>query len=122
MPSKNEPGYFSVVSVSDGIIENIGWLEKGGKRIGVRSESGAYFYYAHLDSYASLEVGDGVKAGDMLGFMGDSGYGTEGTTGKFPVHLHLGIYIYPDGQEVSVNPYWILRYIEKTKVKCYTEM
>ena len=48
MPTKNEPGYFSVISVSDGIIEKIGWLEKGGKRIGVRSESGAYFYYAHL--------------------------------------------------------------------------
>lgn len=122
MAKENVRGLYPVLSMTDGVVTKKGWLPKGGYRIGIESPKGAYFYYAHLDSYASLEVGDEVKAGDMLGFMGDSGYGTEGTTGKFPVHLHLGIYIYPDGQEVSVNPYWILRYIEKTKVKCYTEM
>lgn len=114
MPSKNEPGYFSVVSVSDGIIENIGWLEKGGKRIGVRSESGAYFYYAHLHEYGeNIKEGMHVKAGDILGTMGDSGYGKEGTVGQFPVHLHFGIYIDIEGKETSVNPYWILGYLER---------
>ena len=45
--------------------------------------------------------------------MGDSGYGDEGTTGKFAVHLHLGLYIdTPAQKEISVNPYWILRYLE----------
>lgn len=37
--------------------------------------------------------GDQVRAGDLLGYMGDSGYGPEGTTGQFPVHLHVGIYM-----------------------------
>ena len=27
----------------------------------------------------------------------------------FATHLHLGIYLYPDGEETSYNPYWILR-------------
>ena len=61
--------------------------------MGILAPGGAYFYYAHLDSYADLKEGDPVKAGDFLGYMGDSGYGEEGTTGKFPVHLHVGIYL-----------------------------
>ncbi len=120
--SKNERGLYPIVSMTDGKITNKGWLEKGGYRIGVTAPGGAYFYYAHLDSYAHFEIGDVVKAGDILGFMGDSGYGKEGTVGQFVVHLHLGIYIYPDGKEVSVNPYWVLRYIENKRVKCYTEV
>jgi len=118
MANENIPGVYPIVSMTDGIIRSKGWLEKGGYRIGVEAPSGAYFYYAHLDSYASVEIGDEVQAGDLLGFMGDTGYGPEGTTGKFPVHLHVGIYIYPDGQEISVNPYWVLRYLEKRRVKC----
>lgn len=120
MANKNERGLYPVISMTDGVVSKKGWLDKGGYRIGILAPSGAYFYYAHLESYANLNVGDEVRAGDILGFMGDSGYGPEGTTGKFAVHLHLGIYIYPDGEEMSINPYWVLRYIEKRKVKCYT--
>ena len=121
MASENERGIYPIVSMSDGIVTKKGWLEKGGYRIGITSPNGVYFYYAHLDSYANISIGDKVQAGDILGYMGDSGYGPEGTIGKFDVHLHLGIYIYPDGEETSVNPYWVLRYIENKKVKCYTE-
>lgn len=120
MSSKNERGLYPIISMTDGVVEKMGWLDKGGYRIGILAPGGAYFYYAHLESYANLNIGDEVKAGDILGFMGDSGYGPEGTIGKFAVHLHLGIYIYPDEKEMSINPYWILRYIEKHKVKCYT--
>ena len=118
MASQNVAGLYPIVSMTDGIVRSKGWLEKGGYRIGVEAPSGAYFYYAHLDSYAQIEIGDTVQAGDLLGFMGDTGYGAEGTTGKFPVHLHVGIYIYPEEQEMSVNPYWVLRYLENRKVKC----
>lgn len=81
MAEKNTPGYYPVVSMTDGVVTEKGWLEKGGWRIGITAPTGAYFYYAHLDSYAELEKGDPVKAGDLLGYMGDSGYGEEGTTG-----------------------------------------
>lgn len=120
--SRNERGIYPIVSMTDGIITQKGWLEKGGYRIGVMTSEGVYFYYAHLESYSHAEIGDAVKAGDILGYMGDSGYGEEGTIGQFAVHLHLGIYIYLDGKEVSINPYWVLRYIEKHRVKCYTNM
>lgn len=118
MASKNVAGYYPVISMTDGVVHSKGWLEKGGYRIGILAPSGGYFYYAHLDSYADIEEGDRVQAGDILGFMGDSGYGDEGTTGKFPVHLHVGIYVYPNGQEMSVNPYWVMRYLEQHKLKC----
>ena len=86
--------------MTDGVVTEKGWLEKGGWRIGITAPTGAYFYYAHLDSYAELEKGDPVKAGDLLGYMGDSGYGEEGTTGV-SVHLHLGIYLKEGTEEIS---------------------
>lgn len=116
MATKQRSGLYPIVSVSDGVVTNKGWLEKGGWRIGVMSDSGIYYYYAHLSEYADLEIGDEVHAGDLLGFMGDSGYGPEGTVGMFDVHLHFGIYLYDSkGNEISVNPYgWIL--LKKNKV------
>lgn len=117
MPSVNEPGRFPVVSMTDGTVESKGWLELGGYRLGIRAPHGAYFYYAHLDSYSDIEEGDTINAGDLLGFMGDTGYGTEeGTRGKFPVHLHVGIYLYQNEQEISVNPYPALSYVQDKKV------
>jgi murein DD-endopeptidase MepM/ murein hydrolase activator NlpD len=48
--------------------------------------------------------------------MGDSGYGSEGTTGQFPVHLHLGIYVNQESGEMSINPYQVLQILEKNRV------
>ena len=112
MPELNLSGHYRIVSMTDGTVEKIGWLPLGGYRIGIRSPSGGYFYYAHLDSYArDFRAGETVLAGEVLGYMGDTGYGEEGTRGQFPVHLHLGIYVMTaDHKEISVNPYWILRY------------
>ena len=114
-------GYYPVVSVTDGYVEQIGWLPLGGYRIGIRSPEGGYFYYAHLYSYAQeFQAGDRITAGQMLGLMGDSGYGDEGTVGQFPVHLHFGIYFNAqDGSEVSVNPYPVLCILENRR-KEYT--
>lgn len=107
----NKRGVYPIVSVSDGVVEKMGWLEKGGYRVGVRSDSGIYYYYAHLAEYADIKEGDRIQAGELLGFMGDSGYGVkEGTVGMFDVHLHFGIYVYDQqGREVSLNPYWFLQ-------------
>ena len=76
---------------------------------------GAYFYYAHLSDYAKdFQIGEEVKAGTLLGFMGDTGYSdTPGTTGNFPVHLHFGVYFDDEsGKEFSVNPFPLLRYLK----------
>lgn len=113
-------GYYPIISITDGIVEQKGWLPLGGYRLGIRSTSGGYFYYAHLSSYEKdFTPGDRVQAGDILGFMGNTGYGQERTSGMFPVHLHLSIYITtPEGQEISVNPYHILQCLRKKIRKC----
>ena len=111
----NERGRYKVCSMTAGIVKNIGWLEQGGWRIGIESDSGIYYYYAHLDSYEkAFEKGERVEAGQILGRMGDSGYGKEpGTKGKFDVHLHVGIYLKDlSGNERAVNPYWFLKQLE----------
>lgn len=121
MASINQRGYYPVVSASDGVVEKIGWLTQGGYRIGIRSEHGAYFYYAHLYDYAKdFKEGDKVSAGDLLGFMGDSGYSEiEGTVGNFAVHLHFGIYLNDtDGGEFSVNSYCVLDEIQDNRYTC----
>lgn len=119
MTSNNLRGYFPIVSITDGVVEQIGWLEKGGYRIGIRSPQGGYFYYAHLYNYANaFKPGDAIIAGQLLGFMGDTGYSkVEGTVGNFDVHLHLGIYIQTQNyNEISINPYWILKYLENKRL------
>jgi len=116
MPMENISGVYPIRSITRGTVEKKGWLEQGGYRIGIRSANGGYFYYAHLDSYAEgLNIGDNIKAGQILGYMGDTGYGEEGTRGEFLVHLHLGIYVDTPLGETSINPYWILKYLEKNK-------
>jgi murein DD-endopeptidase MepM/ murein hydrolase activator NlpD len=122
MAGNNIRGYYPILSITDGIVEKKGWLEQGGYRIGIRSPSGGYFYYAHLASYAqNIEIGDKVTAGQLLGYMGDSGYGSEGTVGRFDVHLHLGIYVNTDSGEMSVNPYYILKILEQQRTVFVSE-
>lgn len=119
MPTVDKRGYYPVISMTDGVVRQKGWLELGGWRLGIETEKGAYFYYAHMDSYADIEEGDIVHAGDLLGYMGDTGYGKkEGTKGNFPVHLHVGIYLNVNGKEISINPYPALKYLESRKISC----
>lgn len=117
MANVDKRGVYPVVSMTDGVITNLGWLEKGGYRVGITSNSGIYYYYAHLDSYAGLKKGQKVSAGTLLGYMGDSGYGPEGTKGQFAVHLHVGIYSFQEGKEISVNPYYVLLSLEDRKLQ-----
>ncbi|MGL4797839.1 MAG: M23 family metallopeptidase [Cellulosilyticaceae bacterium] len=115
MAKEDKPGVIEIVSMTNGVVENVGWNEVGGYRVGIRSEGGAYFYYAHLDEApTSLKKGDYVYAGQTIGCMGNSGYGVEGTKGKFPVHLHLGIAVEKgENKEYWVNPYSLLKYLER---------
>lgn len=114
MADVNKAGIYPVVSVCDGTVTNMGWLELGGYRIGITSDNGIYYYYAHLDSYAeNIKTGDRVQAGQFLGFMGNTGYSkVEGTKGKFDVHLHFGIYYCKDNVEFAINPYYMLKNLE----------
>ncbi len=114
-PENAKIDYYPVLSITDGTVEKIGWLPMGGYRVGIRSPGGGYFYYAHLSSYSQdFCEGNKVKAGEVLGFLGDTGYGEEGTRGKFPPHLHLGIYISTkEEEEYSLNPYPVLQFLQE---------
>lgn len=103
-----------VKSTTYGYVEVIGWNRYGGWRIGIRSLNNVYHYYAHLKGYAKgIREGDIVQPGELIGYVGSSGYGPEGTQGKFPPHLHYGMYRDNGYIEHSFNPYTYLKTWER---------
>ncbi|MDO8885332.1 peptidoglycan DD-metalloendopeptidase family protein [Candidatus Oleimmundimicrobium sp.] len=74
----------------------------GGKTIYLSGDSGDLFYYMHLDKCAV--AGGHVEAGQVIGYIGDSGNARGGVC-----HLHFEVH--PGGGR-AVNPYLILRSIE----------
>ncbi|EMT54115.1 hypothetical protein I532_00875 [Brevibacillus borstelensis AK1] len=105
-----------VYSVGDGVINRIGWNTYGGWRVNITDENGKYrMYYAHLTAYPpDLKVGSTVRPGQLIGFVGTTGYGPPGTDGMFPSHLHFGLYRTADDR--AINPYYYLQYWENNKV------
>lgn len=97
-----------------GIVEMMGWNKFGGWRIGIRDTKNVYHYYGHLTSYTTgLHEGSIVKPGEVIGSVGSTGYGPPGTQGKFPPHLHYGMYKYNGINEFSFDPYPYLRAWER---------
>ncbi len=86
-----------VIAIESGIVEAVGWNQYGGWRLGIRSLDGTrYYYYAHLRQnrpYAEgIEEGKVVKAGDVIGYVGHTGYSTTENANNIEVpHLHLGM-------------------------------
>ncbi len=99
-----------VLATSYGIIETMGWNDYGGWRIGIRDNHNTYHYFAHLAYYhKGLKQGDLVAPGDIIGYVGSSGYGKKGTSGRFAPHLHYGMYKYNGRNEWAFDPYPSLR-------------
>ena len=103
-----------IVAVEGGVIEAMGWNRYGGWRIGIRSfDSKRYYYYAHLQKdkpfAPGLEIGDTVQAGDLIGFMGRSGYSDrENVNNIETVHLHFGMeLIFDESQKECLSEIWI---------------
>ncbi|MDR6999571.1 M23 family metallopeptidase [Neobacillus niacini] len=89
-----------------GVVEMKGWNKFGGWRIGIRDINNTYHYFAHLNGFAKdLSVGQVVEPGMIIGSVGSSGYGPPGTSGKFPPHLHYGMYKDNGITEWSFDPY-----------------
>ena len=103
-----------IVAVEGGIVEAMGWNRYGGWRIGIRSfDSKRYYYYAHLQKdtpYAQgLEIGDMVSAGDLIGFMGRTGYSDKENVNNIEtVHLHFGMeLVFDESQKECDAEIWI---------------
>lgn len=106
-----------IVAVEGGVVEAMGWNRYGGWRIGIRSfDSRRYYYYAHLQKdrpfAPDLQVGDIVQAGDLIGFMGRTGYSDrENVNNIETVHLHFGIQlVFEESQKECNSEIWIDAY------------
>lgn len=77
-----------LVACTDGIVFSVGWNKIGGNRLWIVDSAGNQFYYAHLSAFSTAAVnGSHVKAGQVVGFMGNTG-DAEGT----PYHLHFEVH------------------------------
>ena len=92
-----------LLAVADGTVFSVGWNDIGGYRLWLRDHAGNEFYYAHLSAYSPFAVnGNQVKAGTVLGFLGNTGDAS--TT---PYHLHFEIHpvgLLYLGYDGAVNP------------------
>lgn len=103
-----------VICVESGYVEALGWNQYGGWRVGIRSFDGKrYYYYAHLRQnypYAeNLQEGSVVTAGDVIGYMGHTGYSVKENVNNIEVvHLHWGLQlIFDESQKEGDNEIWI---------------
>jgi peptidoglycan LD-endopeptidase LytH len=78
-----------VVAAAEGVVVRIGTTDRlGGNTVWVAGKPSTLYYYAHLDHFQTgLRVGDHVEAGDVVGYVGNTGNAR--TT---PPHLHFGMY------------------------------
>lgn len=114
-----------IIAIESGIVEALGWNQYGGWRIGIRSFDGKrYYYYAHLRQnypYAEgLEEGCIVTAGDVIGYMGHTGYSTQENVNNIEVtHLHWGLELIfdeerrADGNEIWIDVYPLTQFLAK---------
>ena len=106
-----------IVAVEGGVVEAMGWNRYGGWRIGIRSfDNQRYYYYAHLQKdrpfAPSLAEGDIVQAGDLIGFMGRTGYSDKENVNNIEtVHLHFGMQlVFDESQKECLSEIWIDAY------------
>lgn len=103
-----------VIAVESGVVEALGWNQYGGWRIGIRSfDKQRYYYYAHLRQNrpyaANLTVGQSVAAGDVIGYVGHTGYSTKENVNNIKIsHLHFGLQlIFDESQKEGSNEIWV---------------
>ena len=93
-----------VLSATEGLIADLRNNNLGGKVVWILGPGGTWHYYAHLDGHKrGLSVGDYVKKGQVIGYVGNSGNARHTAP-----HLHYGLYLQGKGRG-AVNPYSYLR-------------
>lgn len=117
-----------IIAIESGSITELGWNKYGGWRITVRShDRKRAYYYAHLKKgqpYApNLKIGDNIVAGDVIGYLGVTGYSTkENTNMKCAPHLHVGMQLIFDESQVKgpkeiwIDMYQIAKFLSHNRV------
>ena len=103
-----------IIAIESGTVEVMGWNIYGGWRVGIRSfDKKRYYYYAHLRKDVpfphDMKEGQIVKAGDVIGYLGMTGYSRKENINNINVpHLHLGMQlIFDESQKDGINQIWI---------------
>ncbi|HLV90922.1 MAG TPA: peptidoglycan DD-metalloendopeptidase family protein [Acidimicrobiia bacterium] len=90
-----------IVAIYSGRIDRMSYGPRQGNAIWLVVDNGDKFFYAHLDGYADISVGQRVEEGAVIGF--------NGSTGNSPPNLpHLHFEWHPKGSG-PVNPYPLVR-------------
>lgn len=122
-----------IVAIESGVVEALGWNQYGGWRIGIRSfDQKRYYYYAHLRQNfpynKSLKEGSIVQAGDVIGYMGHTGYSTEENVNNIDIpHLHWGMQLIFDesqkdgNNEIWIDCYQITRFLTQNRCETWKE-
>ena len=85
-----------------GVVGKMGTDSLGGIKLWITGESGTSYYYAHMSAFAANVVnGTVVEAGDVVGFVGDTG----NARGTSP-HLHFEIH---PSNGPAIDPYPVLK-------------
>jgi len=92
-----------LVAIFEGTIRRISTNTLGGLTIWLRALNGDQFYYAHMDSYGDISVGQRVPEGYVVGYIG-----TSGNAPDWLPHVHFE---YHPGGGIAVNPYPLVRSI-----------
>lgn len=123
-----------VIAVESGYVEAIGWNQYGGWRLGIRSfDKKRYYYYAHLRKnypyHKALKEGSLVQAGDVIGYLGRTGYSrTENTNNLDTSHLHFGMQLVFDesqkegNSEIWINCYEITNFLTMNKSETWKNL
>ncbi len=103
-----------IIAVEGGIVEELGWNQYGGWRIGIRShDKRRYYYYAHLrkDKPYHMDTvrGAAVTAGQVIGYLGMTGYSSKENVNNINVpHLHFGLQlIFDESQKEGPKEIWV---------------
>jgi murein DD-endopeptidase MepM/ murein hydrolase activator NlpD len=103
-----------IIAVEGGVIEEAGWNQYGGWRVGIRSfDKKRYYYYAHLRKDhpfgAGVVKGARVTAGDVIGYLGMTGYSAKENVNNIDTpHLHFGLQlIFDESQKDGTNQIWL---------------
>jgi murein DD-endopeptidase MepM/ murein hydrolase activator NlpD len=86
-----------VMSVTNGTVTSVGYEGSYGNQVVVTTEDGEELWYCHLSAFA-VSVGDTIRAGEVLGYVGSTG----NSTGN---HMHLEVH---PGAGDPVDPYYAL--------------
>ncbi len=118
-----------IIAIESGYVEILGWNQYGGWRIGIRSfDKKRYYYYAHLRKNfpynKSLVVGSIVQAGDVIGYLGHTGYSAKENVNNIETpHLHWGLQLVFDesqkecNNEIWVNCYALTKFLYKNRIE-----